>query len=341
MRILIVKTSSLGDVIHTLPALTELRHQTAFKAHWVVEKNFSEVLNWHPYVERVIPIELRKWRKKPFSLSTIREWRAFKKSLNEYEYDITIDAQGLMKSAFLTCQAVCLEKYGLDWKSAWEPLASLCYKNTVSVDPSLHAVTRMRHLFAKVFEYTPADIWLDYGIDKEKLISTYDASKKEYIVLCHGTTWATKEWPETYWKELANLISAQGLGVLLPFGNQKEEERAKRIASQCVGAEVLPKMSLTSIAGIISKAKGIVAVDTGLGHLSAALGVPCVSLYGPTDPVFTGAVGMNQEHLIERMACSPCLKDVCHFKGNSTVFPACFEKLTPQRVLKQLQGLIS
>lgn len=341
MRVLIVKTSSLGDVIHTLPALTELRSQTPFKAHWVVEKNFSEVLNWHPTIEKIIPVELRKWRKNIFSLTTFKEWRAFKKSLIDYEYDVIIDAQGLMKSAFLTSQAVGLDKYGLDWHSAWEPLASLCYNKTVSVDPSLHAVTRMRHLFAKVFEYKPADVWLDYGIDRTKLITTYEPSSKEYIVLCHGTTWTTKEWPERYWTELAKLISAQGLEVLVPFGNKVEEERAKRIASQCAGAEVLPKMGLTSVAAVISKAKGVVAVDTGLGHLSAALGVPCVSLYGPTDPILTGAVGLHQEHLIERMACSPCLKDTCQFKGPTSVFPACFEKLTPTRVLKQLQELIA
>ena len=340
MKILVVKTSSLGDVIHSLPALTEAASKLFLDIDWVVEKSFSEVPHWHTRVKKVIPVELRKWRKKPFSSTTRREWKAFKKQLLEEDYDIVIDAQGLMKSAFLARQADAHKIYGPNYKSAWEPLASLFYNHTVSVDPALHAVTRMRHLFAEVFEYKPQSTWLDYGIDRKKLKTTYKPRMNEYICLCHGTTWKTKEWPEAYWYDLANQIASEGLGVLIPFGNSEEEARAKRIAEKCPSAEVLPKMSLSSIAGILSEAKGVVAVDTGLGHLSAALGVPCVSMYGPTDPVSTGAVGKNQKHLAGKISCAPCLKEICHLKSDVQIWPACFEKLSPKNVFTELSGLI-
>lgn len=340
MKILLVKTSSLGDVIHMLPAITEAADKLFLKFDWVVEKSFSEVPKWHPQVENIIPVELRKWRKNPFSKDTRRSWKAFKEQLLEEDYDIVIDAQGLMKSAFLARQAEAHKIFGPDYKSAWEPLASLFYNHTVSVDPTLHAVTRMRHLLAEVFEYQPQATWLNYGIDTEKLKTTHVPSAKDYICLCHGTTWKTKEWPESYWYDLGNLILSEGLGVVIPFGNAEEEARAKRIADKCPGAEVLPKMSLTSIAGILSGAKGVIAVDTGLGHLSAALGVPCVSLYGPTDPKATGAVGENQKHLAGKIACAPCLKENCSIKTSSGIWPACFESLSPQNVFAELGGLI-
>lgn len=332
MRVLIVKTSSLGDLIHLLPALTDAtRAIPGIRFDWVAEEAFAEIPHWHAAVDHVFPIAWRRWRKSLFSAKTRAEWRAFKQELRARDYDKVIDAQGLLKSALFAYQARGL-RCGLNFKSAWEPLASLCYQQRVAVDPDQHAVTRMRQLFAKVLGYEYQNTTPDYGI-RANVFETYPQEfPAKTVMFIHGTSWESKTWPLIYWQQLRDLAIQSGYDVLVPWGSADEHERAKLIAGDHAAVTVLPRLALAKIGSILTRCSGAIAVDTGLAHLCAALALPTVSVYGPTDPAATGAKGANQVHLAAEFSCAPCLKQRCAFNGESSVKPACYASITPDKV---------
>lgn len=339
MKVLIVKTSSMGDLIHLLPALTDAGVAISdIQFDWVVEEGFAEIPCWHEKVDRVLPIALRRWRHSAFSPKTWRECRKFVKKLRMKRYDLVIDAQGLLKSALITLFSRGV-RCGLNWHSAWEALASLCYERKCKVNPNQHAITRMRELMAKALHYPLPHTIPEYGIDRSQFY--YAHAENSYVLFIHNTTWQSKLWPEQYWIELAKLFNEKSFAVLFPWGNKQEFERAKIIAGHCEQATVLPKLTLKEMAGVIAKAKAVVAVDTGLGHLTAALNVPCVSLYGPTSPEEVGTMGKNQIHLLKPFECAPCHNQVCQYEKPSAVKPACFEAVTPRQVFDRLVSLIS
>ena len=365
MRVLIVKTSSLGDVIHTLPALTDAaRALPGIRFDWVVEESFAEIPRWHPAVDTVIPVAVRRWRKHPLKARRSGEWAAFRRAIGARRYDAVIDAQGLLKSAWLARHAHG-PLHGLDHQSAREPLASLFYRHRHAVAWGRHAVLRVRELFAAALGYVlPADAASTsredaagadpYGLDRARLQAARAASTggqtadAPYLVFLHGTTWDTKHWPEAYWRALAEHAAAEGWQVRLPWGSASERARAERLAAGLAGVHVLPRLSLAGVAAEIAGARACVAVDTGLGHLAAALAVPTVSLYGPTNPGFTGAWGFGQRHLAADFACAPCLRKQCNYAPNAAdrarpdfaiAQPPCFSRLPPQRVWAELMTL--
>lgn len=295
MRVLVVKMSSLGDVIHTLPALTDAAVAVpGIRFDWVVEENFAEIPSWHPAVDKVIPIALRRWRKRPLRDFTGPEWRECRNQLRHNHYDIIIDAQGLMKSAFVA-RLVKAPICGLDKQSSRERLASAMYHHKIQVPRDMHAVERTRMLFAKALHYQIPTSKGDYAVREN--LSQGKSRRSRGFLFFHGTARAEKLWPETHWIELANRAHAEGYQAWLPWGSDEEKERAGRIASQCQGTTVLPRLDLMGLAGMLLEVDGAVAVDTGLGHLAAALDVPTVSLYGPTETRLIGAYGKNQVHL--------------------------------------------
>ena len=338
MRILLIKTSSMGDIIHTLPALTDAgKALPGVRVDWVIEDSFAEIPHWHPHVDKVIPVALRRWRKGLFSRETRAEWVRLRKQLHECDYDLILDAQGLVKSAFLTFFTKGL-RVGLDWKSAREAPASLAYQRKCTVNFYQHAIVRMRSLFSQALAYNLPDTMPDFGLDRQQF---QDVSQSEkYIVFLHGTTWTTKQWPETYWMQLADLAAQTGYRVKISGGNTEEVERAERIAKQCAAVDVMPRLSILKMAALLANAKAAVAVDTGFGHLAAALNVPIMSLYGPTNPDYTGALGKSSVHLAADFACAPCLSRVCTYKGSSTVKPACYALITPMRVWEGVKEII-
>jgi lipopolysaccharide heptosyltransferase I len=287
-RLLIIKTSSMGDVIHTLAAVTDAKQaRQDLRIDWVVEEGFADIPTWHPAVERVIPIALRRWRKAPVQAFKNGDWQQFKKSLQQAQYDYVIDAQGLLKSAVVTKLAHG-ETFGYDKLSAREPLSRFFYQHLLHVDKNQHAVTRSRELFAKAMGYVQPTSIPDYGL------SFSQNTKKPIIVFIHATSRDDKYWREEAWRELASIATKAGFEVHLPWGSDTEKARAERIADGIAHVTVLPKMRLTELAEHLANAKGAVSVDTGLGHLAAALALPNVSLYGPTDPKKIGAFGANQ-----------------------------------------------
>lgn len=332
MRVLLVKTSSLGDLIHTFPALSDARRALPeVRFDWLVEEPFAEVPAWHPAVERVIPIALRRWRRNWRRAWRRSEFSTFRQRLQQTRYDLVLDAQGLLKSA-LPAWFAHGPRAGFDRASAREPLAALVYQYRYPVARGQHAIERTRQLFAAALGYARPDTPVDYGLHFAR---AHDAASQR-LVLLHGTTWPSKHWPEPYWAELTHIATAQGFEVVLPWGDPDDRLRAERIISAAGAGELLPRLGLTELARTLAAASGVVGVDSGLAHLAAAVGVPAVTLYGPTRTELTGALGPRQHNLAARFECAPCMQRECSYRGASLVKPACFEMLEPARVLAQL-----
>ncbi|GJM06503.1 MAG: heptosyltransferase I [marine bacterium B5-7] len=336
LKILLIKTSSLGDVIHVMPALTDLKKQIPdAQIDWVVEEAFADMASWHPAVDHVMPVAIRRWRKRWFSVSTIKEVFSFVKTLRKKRYDLILDAQGLTKSAIIGLLAKG-SMVGLNRHSARDSFAPCLYQKCFPVSWGLHAVSRQRNLFSQAFSYAlPSDV-ADYGIRQTMVGGT--SAREDYVIFLHGTTWVTKHWPENYWCQLASLLAPTK--IYLPWGNEQEKKRANLIAKSGEHVSVLPKSSLRELVALIAKSTAVVAVDTGLGHLSAAVDTPTVSLYGATDPKMVGTHGQGQIHLTADFPCSPCIKRECSFQGESAEKPACFTTILPSRVVDALKGLL-
>lgn len=295
MRVLVVKMSSLGDVIHTLPALTDAAKAIpGIRFDWVVEENFAEIPGWHPAVDKVIPIALRRWRKHPLRNFRGPEWRACKAALRSNHYDAVIDAQGLLKSAFVA-RLVKAPLYGMDKHSARERIAASAYHHKIAVPRDMHAVERTRQLFAAALHYRLDEGRGDYGVRAN--LENGKTRRSRGLLFFHGTARAEKLWPQELWVELAGLAGQANYPVSLPWGSEEEQRRASAIAGKAANANVLPQLNLVGLASLLLEVDGAVAVDTGLGHLAAALDVPTVSLYGPTSTKLIGAYGENQVHI--------------------------------------------
>lgn len=299
MKVLIIKTSSMGDIIHTLPAVTDAcKNKNGIFFDWVVEENFVEIPYWHNNIGRVIPIALRRWKKNPIQAFKSHEVQNFIKMLRAEKYDLIIDAQGLIKSAFITLLArgnTWHAKCGLAFNSAKEPIVSLFYERKFVINKDQHAITRLRELFAKVFNYPQPLNFPDYGIKINN--ENVETKTEKYLVFIHAASRAYKCWSIEKWIELANKAAGENYTVKLPWGNDNEKYVAERIAANSKNVEVLPKLSLSEIAAIIFNSSGVVAVDTGLAHLAAAVDVPIVALYGKTDTKLIGIFGKRQKQI--------------------------------------------
>lgn len=295
-HILIVKTSSLGDLIHALPAVTDAaaaRPELSFD--WLAESPLSEIPAWHPAVDRVIGSDLRGWRRHPIKSLKNGDWGRFRDALRKRQYDLVIDAQGLVKSAWLARRAA-VPVAGPDRHSARESLAALCYRHHYSIPrhDRAHAIERNRRLFAQALDYPLPATLPDAGLDRAQF--TNPGRPRPYVLLLHGTTWPSKRWPEASWTSLGQWLLEHGVDPLIPWGSIEEREQALRIV-RAGGGEMLPRQNLTALAGWLAHARAFVGVDTGLAHLDAALGTPGITLYGPTLPHLTGALGPRQTPL--------------------------------------------
>jgi len=274
-----VKTSSLGDVVHQCPAVSEAaRNLPAAEIDWVVEEAFAGVPAMHASVRRVIPVALRRWRRAPWRPSAWREFASFRKSLAGERYDAIIDTQGLIKSALIASLANG-PRHGLDRASEREPLARFFYKHVHPVPWALHPVERNRRLTAQALGYA-VEGPPEYGLSVEA------PQRVARCVFLTMTSRPEKLWPEERWIELGRSLA---MPIVLPWGTADERARAERIAL-AVGpaASVAPSMALRELAGLFAASSRVVGVDTGLTHLAAALGCRTVGLYCGTDPVLYG-----------------------------------------------------
>ncbi|WP_371324155.1 lipopolysaccharide heptosyltransferase I [Dechloromonas sp. ZY10] len=289
MRLLIVKTSSLGDVIHYLPALSDIRrHFPQARIDWCVEESFAAIPPLHPALGEIVPVALRRWRKQLLQGKTWNEIGALRQRLQAARYDLVIDSQGLLKSALLARQ-VAAPHAGYDAESIREPLASRLYERRYRVSRDLHAVVRNRLLTAAALGYN-LDCGPDYGITAPAADFAW-RPEGPYVVLLSATSRDDKLWPEDHWIELGHELHRQGLRALLPGGNPVERERAARLAAAIPEAIAVPPQGIGELAALLAGARAVVGVDTGLTHLAVALDTPTVALYTATDPGLTGVYG--------------------------------------------------
>lgn len=294
MRVLLVKMSSLGDVVHTLAPITDAqRLNPGLEFDWVVEEAYESIPRWHPAVRRVIPVALRRWRRSPWAMIRDNEWFRFRADLRKDLYDLVLDAQGLMKSGWIGTQARG-PLAGRSRASAREPLAAAFYSRRYEINLDLPEVEQIRQLFARALGYEQPNTPADFGIDRTFIdVSPYAG---ESVVLVHGAAWRNKLWPVENWKVMGKHFARKGLKVLLPWGNDEEKCRAEQIASHC-GGEVLAKLAVPELASLLAHTRVVVGLDTGLTHISIALGTPTLTLYGPSVPVYDRVSSGKVMHL--------------------------------------------
>lgn len=329
----------MGDVVHTMPALTDaVRARPEISFDWAVSESFAEIPAWHSHVVNVFPIDLRRWRSGLGNSKGRAEIRSIIKSFRHQPYDAIVDLQGEFKSAFVARLAKGT-RYGYDGASAREWGAHLAYSKQYAVPKGAHSMTRMRRLLSQALDYSyePA---IDYGIRRDRLPASLLKTQRPYVVFIHSTSWESKNWPEEYWRSLGERVSAAGFSVVLPWGNEEERERSRRIAGDDANTVVLPQLTISEKASIIAGASATVGLDTGLSHIAAALGVPSVTLYGATDPNLCGTVGERQLQIKSDFECVGCHETFCSFE-KSAFKPACFENLNPSKVWQRLEQLLS
>ncbi|MVW79411.1 lipopolysaccharide heptosyltransferase I [Bordetella sp. 02P26C-1] len=308
-RILIVRTSSLGDLVHMLPAISDIaRHVPDAVIDWVAEEAFAEIPSWHPAVHEVIKVAHRRWRKAWWSPSVKAERHALAERLRSVQYDVVLDMQALMKSAWLVRQTRGV-RHGLDWRSAREPLASLFYQVRHRVEFWQPAVTRQRELAAQAFGYSYSGA-PDFGLqafveqaqaEAQSCVTAECCARphhhvnndRGYAVIMPSASREDKLWPAEDWRAVFTRLREVGCTLRLLAGNAQESERAQALVQGFDGVEVLPRMDLTAIARQLAGARIMVGLDSGLTHLSAALGRPTIGIYRASTPVRTPLVGSS------------------------------------------------
>ena len=293
MKILLVKLSSLGDVVHTLPVVQDIHAAMPHaQIDWVVEKSFAPLLSKCAGLHRVITCEIRRWRKAPFSAATRREWRAFRVDLQSDAYDAVIDLQGLSKSALVAWLARCAaggKRYALANQtegSGYEAPTRWVADVAIRLEAHIHAVQRSRELAARGLDYAfaPAP---DFGLKVPAAQSEQAQQAIKYIAeentvaLVHGTSRADKEWPLGHWVDLGKRLISAGYKVALLHGNAGELVTSRAIASALASpdATVWPQLALDALTDRLAQCAGVIGVDSGVSHLAVALDLPHVQLY--------------------------------------------------------------
>jgi len=303
--ILFIKTSSLGDVIHHMPAVTEARAQRpGDRFAWLVEEAFVPLVRLHPAVDDIIPVAWRRWRNSLYAPATLREIGSRLRAIGTHQYDDIVDSQGLMRSAFYGRFARG-RRHGYDLASAREPLAVPFYNIRHNVSRELHAVERNRILTGLALGYQPQGA-PDFGLDR-KLLAT---PGPRYAVLLHATARPEKHWPEENWITLGNAIASEGLKMVLPWGTDEEGARSERFAAAIPHSRVGERQPLDKVARLIAGAEFVVGVDTGLLHLAAALGVPLVAIFAGSKPKLTRPVGSGPLAVLGAQGAPPSVDEV-------------------------------
>ena len=286
-RVLIVKTSSMGDVVHALPVVDDLRlHHPDAVVDWLVEPSFAPIVELHPGVRRVLRVGWRKWRRQLGRAATWRAIAMLRRELRAERYDAVLDLQGLLKSALWGALARG-PLLGYDRASAREPLAALLYRRTAAVPRALHAVERNRRLAAAHLGYAAPQTAPRFGLRAP------DASwpvAEPYTVLIPNASRPEKFWPEGDWIAVGRRLAREGARPVVLWGSEPERQMAERIAAGC-GGVVPPFLSVGEMAAVLARARAAVGLDTGFSHLAAAYGRPTVGIYCDHDPGLAGIAG--------------------------------------------------
>jgi len=327
-KILFVKLTSLGDLIHALPALTDAKNAyPEIQFDWVIDENFQEVASWHKAVSNVFTTNHRKWRNNLFK--SVAPIARLMRGIRKTEYDLILDGQGNFKSAALAIGAKGT-RAGFDSASVREKVAALIYQKKYSASWEIHAIDRLRSLFSAALKYPLPKTAPDFGLLQEKFREPNVVLPESFYLFIHNATWQTKLWPESHWIELMAKIK---LPVFLPWGNAQEKARAERLALGAPNGIVLPKLTLSEIGFILARARGCVSLDTGFSHLAAALKIPTVALYGATN---ASLIGISEGvRLQAKRFCAPCDQKKCPYQ-KSLPNPPCMIEMSPDFVFKHL-----
>jgi heptosyltransferase-1 len=289
MKVLIVKTSSMGDVIHTFPAVEDARrNRPDISFDWCVEEAFADIVELHPAIGTIHTVAIRRWRKRLFNSGTWREALSLRRALRAGHYDLVIDAQGLLKSALVAKQAAA-PIAGFDRASAREPSATWFYDRRYAVPRDLHAIERTRRLFGLALGYEADLSGLGSGIVPPPRDLSSVSGKTAFLL--HGTSREDKKWPVEDWIETARLLVDRGMTPVFTWSNEPEKAVAEAITRAVPQAVLVPKSSLSVIAAIIGRSVLVIGADTGLTHLASAFGLPTVAVFLATEPGLTGPRG--------------------------------------------------
>ena len=304
--ILFIKTSSLGDVVHHMPAITDARrHLPDARLAWVVEEDYAPLARLHPGVDEVIPVATRRWRKSLFTPATWREIGRFRATLRARSFAAAIDTQGLLRTA-LIAGAVRGIRHGYDRASIREPLACRFYDIRHRVEWHAHAIPRNRTLCGLALGYE-AKHPLDYGLDRAAIAGT--AAGRPYAALIHATAKPGKLWVDAHWVAVVRGVRDRGFDVVLPWGAAAERVRSEAIAVAAGldqgHSQVPERRPLDAVAALIAGASFVIGVDTGLVHIAAALGVPLVAIFIDSEPGLTGPMGGGPIAVVGGKRASP------------------------------------
>lgn len=285
MKILIVRVSSLGDVVHNMPMVADiLRRYPDAVIDWVVEEAYVNLVRLNTGVRHVIPFALRRWRKSLLSAPTRAEIGAFRRQLRSETYDVVFDTQGLLKTGIVMQMARLApggKRVGLangTEGSGYEGISRVFHSMSVPVEPRTHAVLRGRLVAAAALGYQ-VDQPADFGLRAPELDLPAWMPAEPYAAFFHATARASKQWAPERWVELARRLAARGIPVLLPWGSESEKRAAELLAAQMPDARVLPKLPMMEAVLLAQRAALAVGVDTGLTHIAAAYNRPTIELY--------------------------------------------------------------
>jgi len=285
--VLVVRPSSLGDIVHALALIADVRaNRPDLAIDWVAEETFRPLVALDPGVRRVLPVAFRRWRHHPFAAVTWRELAAFRRDMRQERYTAILDLQEQVKGALIARMASGV-RHGPDRASIREPVATLLHDAHHAIDPHQHLIDRCRQLAAAALGYR-FDGPPRFGIVAPPPAAADLSPDRPYVVFVHATSRADKLWPDAEWRRLISVFAQTGYRVLLPWGSPDERSRSERLAQDEPAAGVPPRQTLPALTGLLARAELVVGVDTGLVHLAAALGTPTVALFTATDPALAG-----------------------------------------------------
>ena len=347
MRILIVKISAMGDVLHALPVLDYLKQASpGCEIDWVVEEAFADLLRGNPLISKLHTVRFKKWKRKPFSPTTIKEILAARQGLAERSYDLVIDIQGNIKSGIVAWLSGCPRRTGFSRTAAQESLNALFINHSIELQPGDRHITDQYLRIAEAsfdLKFIGLQLHTDVctsqedDLAAEELVNRFRQSGP--VVLIHtGTTWQTKFWHEAGWIELGGKIitSFPGAVLLFSWGNDSERSAAERITAALGSQAVqLDKLSLMRLAALVKKVTLVMGGDTGIVHLAAAAGTPTVSYYRASDGLRSGPRGVRHAIVQAPMPCTGCFRTRCEKDGE------CRESITPGLLIEGIKRVLS
>ncbi len=326
-KILVIKPSSLGDVVHSLPFLSALRESfPRAEIHWVIAKGLEDILTGHPMINKIWVINKDMWKKLSHIRSSLHELRVFRKGLREERYDIVVDLQGLLRSGIIALSTGSSIRVG--FQEAREG-SRLFYTQTVKGGKDVHAVDRYLKIAAFLgcsVEYVcfPLPLYAH-----SSLINRYSLLSNNYAVIAPGARWKTKRWPPEKFGELASLLPFNSVVV----GGKGDLDYSNKVVALSKGKalSIAGKTSLKELIEVIRGARFFVSNDSGPMHIAAALGIPVFAIFGPTNPLRTGPYGRGHKVIRGDVSCAPCYLRTCDNLR-------CMEKLPTEKVLEAIKG---